>query len=778
MKVFLPFILTILLPIFLTAQGVVQKAEVQTGEKGMAVFYELDIHPFHGQLEKNGQFTGYFSADDIRRLDMAGLEPHVLIPDLTEYYQTRESGNTRIMNVNPCFDDVTNYPTPEHFQHGSMGGYYVLDEVYAELDSMHMLFPDLITEKTQIYDCVSIEERPLYWLKISDNPNTDEDEPEVLYTAIHHSQEPASVQQLIHYMYFLLENYDTNPEIQYLVDNTEMYFVPMVNPDGYVYNETEDPEGGGMWRKNRRNNGLGGGYGVDLNRNYDYAFAWDDIGSGNFGLHPWYRGEYAFSEPESYAMDTFLQSRNILLDINWHTYSDMLIYPWNYESHLTPDSTFYILLSKDMTQENHYRYGTCYETYGYQSNGDADDWGYGETEVKNKIISMTGECGNSDDGFWPTPNRINDICRGTLRMNLIMAHYALDYARIEDLQSYIVPGSSGHMKFELQAVGLDTPSNFTVNYIPLSPEISFDESGVSFSDMDLMETRTDSIPYWIDAEQGTELGFVIAVDNGTYTFRDTVYKLYGPMVSLFEDDCEYMDNWEADDWDVTADEFATGTHSITESPDGNYGSFQTSEISPNIELDLSGYLAAVVRFKCKYILENNYDWVEFFVSTDGGDNWTPLCGKHSTVGTDDEDEGQPVYHNFTQSWIQEEVSLNDYIGETIKLKFRFEADQNNTLDGFYFDDFKVLACDPSIVSAQDSKSGRLQVYPNPANDYVRFVFPERPHRSRLKVYTISGQLKESIPVLGNSVHLNTKSYTDGLYLYQCDGYKGRFTLQK
>ena len=61
-------------------------------------------------------------------------------------------------------------------------------------------------------------------------------------------------------------------KLRNIVDSTEMYFIPCVNPDGYVYNETTNPNGGGYWRKNRRNNN-DGSYGVDLNRNYGYEWA-------------------------------------------------------------------------------------------------------------------------------------------------------------------------------------------------------------------------------------------------------------------------------------------------------------------------------------------------------------------------------------------------------------------------------------------------------------------------------------------------------------------------
>jgi murein tripeptide amidase MpaA len=97
----------------------------------------------------------------------------------------------------------------------------------------------------------------------------------------------------MYYMWYLLENYGTDPEATYLVDNREMYFVPCFNPDGYEYNRQTDPNGGGMWRKNRRNNG--GSYGVDLNRNFGYMWGYDDLGSSPIPSSETYRGPSAFS---------------------------------------------------------------------------------------------------------------------------------------------------------------------------------------------------------------------------------------------------------------------------------------------------------------------------------------------------------------------------------------------------------------------------------------------------------------------------------------------------
>ena len=142
-------------------------------------------------------------------------------------------------------------------------------------------------------------------VKISDNPDVDEAEPEILYTALHHAREPQSMMQMIYFMYYLLENYNTNPSVQYIVNNRELYFIPVVNPDGYEYNRTTNPSGGGMWRKNRKNNGSS--YGVDLNRNYGPYTYWNapNGGSSTDPSSDTYRGTAPFSEPETSKLKEF-----------------------------------------------------------------------------------------------------------------------------------------------------------------------------------------------------------------------------------------------------------------------------------------------------------------------------------------------------------------------------------------------------------------------------------------------------------------------------------------
>jgi hypothetical protein len=178
------------------------------------------------------------SAKDLEKIRQKNISFSILIDDVTNYYKNRLKENYSLNRTDR---------TPEHFNLGSMGGELTYEEMLAELSEMHELYPNLITYRCAIDSSNRTHNDSLiYWVKISDNPNIDENEPEVLYTGVHHAREPISMMNLIYYMWYLLENYETDSLAKYLVDNFEQYFVPIVNPDGYKYNQSQEPNGGGM----------------------------------------------------------------------------------------------------------------------------------------------------------------------------------------------------------------------------------------------------------------------------------------------------------------------------------------------------------------------------------------------------------------------------------------------------------------------------------------------------------------------------------------------------
>jgi len=304
------------------------------------------------------------------------------------------------------------------FEFGSMGGYYTLSEVVTELDSMHLLYPELISAKRSIG--TSLEGRDIWMLKISDNPDLEETEPQILYTAVHHAREVQSMATLVYYMYYLLENYGKDPLVTFLINHRELYFVPVVNPDGYYYNEQTNPSGGGLWRKNRRDNG-DGTWGVDLNRNYGYMWGYNNYGSSPDGSSNVYRGTGPFSEPETQAIRELCNDHDFRLAFNFHSYWNWIFYPWLYNESAPPDLDLYVDLLGEITRYNHYGYAPPQPSNGYQFNGNATDWMYGEQTEKNRIFSMTPEVGGSSDGFWPSQSRIYPLARENVYANLMLA---------------------------------------------------------------------------------------------------------------------------------------------------------------------------------------------------------------------------------------------------------------------------------------------------------------------------------------------------------------------
>lgn len=735
---------------------------VDTKDEGIDAFYSREIHPLHGFLKKDGSFYGEFDAENVKRL----MQSELIYYDYTEILSDSQKSSDKNMgnnklSVHPCFQNAVNYAVPQNFSLGSYAGYFTLEEYHAEIDNMISLFPHLISEKVEIG--ISIEGRPIHVLRISDNPGVDQDKPQVLYTSIHHSQEPASLSVVIFFMYYLLENYGIDDEVTYLIDNSEMYFIPMINPDGYIHNETNNPNGGGLWRKNRRQNSIFS-YGVDLNRNYGYMFGYDNIGSQPIGSSPWHRGDSAFSEPETQAMKFFLESKEIKIALNWHAYGNMIIYPYNYRNIYTEDSLLYVKIGEVLSHQNNYRYGTVAETYGYQCNGDADDWGYGEQTTKNKIISLTGEVGSMSDGFWPEQDRIIPLCIDAVWMNLATAHFALEFAEFTDLSSSITDKTNDYWKFNLQSLGLKENSSFTVIFNPISTNLHFPENEIEISGLNNLQSKIDSVEYVITANHGDELVYDVIIDNGLFQFKETFYKVFGEITVLFEDDCETLDNWSGN-WGLTTEHACSGSHSITDSPYSNYGIFNNKDLTLIHDIDLSNSIYAVAQFMMRYDTENNHDYVQFFASNDGGNSWTALCGNYSNYGSDDQDEGQPVYDGMRFEWTFEEINLNNYLGEIIQLKFNFRSDQSNHKDGFYFDDFRVVSVEQnSVNTGLFTEQNRIMLYPNPVNDNL-FVETDFEAYTFI-VYNLTGQIVFSEYVPKRSLKINTQSWQRGLYLYQ------------
>lgn len=304
------------------------KVKINTDQDGINFLYNNGLPVDHG-LRKSGYFLiTDLSETDILKLDQFQFNYEILINDVQKFYleQNKKSldGNEKNMM---CDSDIGNtVTTPSNFTIPSTYmGFFKYQEMLDELDQMVSLYPNLISVKAPIGTFQTWEGRPIYHVKISDNPSIDDGDKRVLYSAIHHAREPLSMSQLIFYMWYLLENYDNDPEVKYLVDSTQLIFIPCLNPDGYIYNETTNPNGGGMHRKNR-NPAIGtSNKGVDINRNYSYG--WGTTGVSFNEDNDTYPGTSAFSEPETQAIKWLVENYKIDAALNAHTYGDELLFP-------------------------------------------------------------------------------------------------------------------------------------------------------------------------------------------------------------------------------------------------------------------------------------------------------------------------------------------------------------------------------------------------------------------------------------------------------------------
>lgn len=749
------------------SQNEYSRVKILANNAELAEIIQLGVNLDHGTHKSNVFYITDLSATEINTLEENGYSYEILIEDVKAHYVAQ--------NVNPSSKDLTRSgcgtgggsssyspETPANWSLGSMGGYYTYQEYLDNLDAMRTLYPNLITAKSGISTFQSHEGRPIYWVRISDNADTDEAEEEVLYTAIHHAREPGSLSQLIFYMWYLLENYGTDDEITYLVDNTEMYFVPMINPDGYVYNETTDPNGGGMHRKNR-NPAVGTtNKGVDLNRNYSYE--WNESGTSPNPNNDTYAGSGPFSEPETQAIKWFCENREFVYASNAHSYGNLVLFPFGWSStEYAVDHDYFQAYTNHMALFSGY---SAIKSSGlYPAAGDSDDYMYvDDPGVKAPIFAITPEIGSDAHGFWPPQSEIENICQENVWMNKTMAHLPHIYGYTTDLENSKIEEMSGYFSYEIERLGLEN-GDLTVSITPIQNIQTI--GGANVHSLTLMEIKEDSIAFDLEPtiQFGDEIIYVLHTDNGSWINNDTIVKTFGAGVAIFTDDCSNTDNWTGD-WSYTNEDYVSPSNCITDSPyDPTYSSNLSSEMELNETFSFMNATYAYITFNAKWEIENDWDYVEFMISTDGGSNWTPLCGKYTNEGTSNQTNGDPVYDGFQTDWVLEEIDLSDYIDmSNIKFMFRLTTDQYANEDGFYFDDFSVYTDAFDDTGTEELTEGDIQLYPNPSNSSVSLVFTAVDQVKQIEIYNELGAIKSVIVPTNNTTTIAVDEWPAGIYL--------------
>ncbi len=345
--------------------------------------------------------------------------------------------------------------------------YHNYAEMVAAVGQVAAAHPDI----TRVYTVgFSLEGRAILAMKISDDPDADDPtEPAVLFFSLTHAREHLTVEMALEIIRLFTAGYGTDPALTNLVNTRELWVMPNVNPDGSEY----DIEAGyyRWWRKNRRPN-EDGSYGVDLNRNYSYNWGCCG-GSSGWPFSEVYRGPAAFSEPETQVVRDFVLAHpDITAAITFHTYSELILYPFGYTYEDVP---------ADMTDEDHRTFvalaGRMAQTNGYTpqqasdlyiTSGDAVDWLYGERGIFAFTFEMYPR--SNPPGFYPPASVIE---RETQRN-----HAAVTYlAAVADNPRKVI-GEGGDVISPTVSIELSAETIFVGETITATATVS-DDIGVT-----------------------------------------------------------------------------------------------------------------------------------------------------------------------------------------------------------------------------------------------------------------------------------------------------------
>jgi hypothetical protein len=258
-------------------------------------------------------------------------------------------------------------------------------------------------------------------VKLSDHVGEDEDEPEVFFMGAHHGNEKPSYEVLIFFIQFIVDHYENKTSnVQEVINNTELYILPMVNPDGVetITRKNCAPNYGPFGLQKKVTS-----IGVDLNRNYNYKWFY-------YFLNPWryyratsltdrsnvYLGESPFCENETQAIKSFIETHHIIISLSYHTSGELVLYPWGYTQNPPNDKLVFVSIGENISKFNNYTLAQGIELY--PTLGDFDDWGYGDHGIFSFTIELGTEQVTSD------PQDLLEMCKSHVNVNLYVCQRA------------------------------------------------------------------------------------------------------------------------------------------------------------------------------------------------------------------------------------------------------------------------------------------------------------------------------------------------------------------
>lgn len=688
-------------------------------------------------------------------------------------------------------------------------GYRSYDDLIYELDTLELYYPHLV----EIYPIgygwghsyaeLGLSEYLLYdheisAIKLSDNVSQTEDEAQFYFLGTHHAREPISLEVTLEILYHMLDNYGTDPEITAIVNSSEIWFIPLMNPDGHkiVIDQTDV-----WWRKNIRDNNNNqqldtayygnGGDGVDINRNYSYMWGNNSASDNPFDVT--YHGPAPFSEPETQALRDFLEARHFLAGISYHSYGEHVLYPYGFAQNLSgPDHQEQALLAEEMAATiPKLGYGTYNHmpSYAlYPLSGSSEDWIYGTLSAFAFTIEMATE-------FIPPASVVPQILQDQLQAARIL----LTRKDYKTLTGHIIDAvSNTPLRAKVRVDGIDEhiPSRadtwsradfgsyyrflpegtFTVHYScpgylsqTHSVEISATEQTVL--DIALQPAELINQTVWItDLDDNPIAGACLELQEQAAYYSNAMGMIDIPNIysgeyhlSLSHPDFATMQFYadfsgnlrhyrlcsEAvfyEDFELTLEDWdTTGTWGIVphQAPAGS--AVLTDSPQGNYDSNITSFCQTATAIDLSNAEMVNLSFLtryEFDLSAD----YVALMYRRSS---ESEVHTLDIYSG-SQDWSTKSYSLDFLAGESIYLAFVIYSDGSNTADGIYIDDIKVFTSNAAVTNHDlVSPVTQLICYPNPFQEEVQIKLMDPPQsQDELGIYNLKGQKIRTLDTSG------------------------------
>jgi hypothetical protein len=271
-----------------------------------------------------------------------------------------------------------------------LGIYHDYNSIYGALQEFAATYPSL----TQLYSIgKSVQGRDIWCLRITDSPQQRQAEPSMAYLSTFHGNEPVGAEMSLYFINDLLTNYGTDSRIRQLVNNTDLSFVPLLNPDGFV--------AGTRYNAN----------GLDLNRSFPEGSPPNNFGNVLDGPAM----NLAGLQPEVKSVMQWMASNRFTLSANFHTGALVVNYPYDNDGKgsvysACPDDALFKQISEVYSSHNAPMWNSTEFTHGitngadwYTISGGLQDWTYrylGENAVTIELSNSYKPAQSQLPAYW------------------------------------------------------------------------------------------------------------------------------------------------------------------------------------------------------------------------------------------------------------------------------------------------------------------------------------------------------------------------------------------